>query len=127
VSHWVGEEFENNSQPILAFDSHTLEFLSVNKAAVRHLGFSAEEFSAMTLKDVLSHNDVTAIVQACAQAPSIQIPLRVGPRMLRKKDGTVMVSDVHCQSILFEGKDAIFILASHPRRRSPNKILSSGL
>ncbi|MGH7229800.1 MAG: PAS domain S-box protein [Nitrospiraceae bacterium] len=127
MSHWVGEEFENNSQPMCAVDRQTLVFLSVNEAAVHRLGFSADEFSAMTLKDILGSEEAMGIVQACVKAPSTKLPLRIGPFMLRKKDGTVMASEIHCQSIPLDGKDAIFMLVAKPRLRGPHKTSESSV
>ena len=126
MSHWAGEEFENSSQPMCAFDRKTLGFLCVNKAAVRHLGFSMEEFSAMTLPDLLNLDEATAIVDACVKAPSTQLPLRLGPYMIRKKDGTALASEIHCQHIPFEGKDAIFVLVAKSRHRDQPKASRSG-
>jgi PAS domain S-box-containing protein len=38
--------------PMWVFDMDTLQFLDVNEAAIRHYGYSKEEFFAMTLKDI---------------------------------------------------------------------------
>src|SRR5918999_2425213 len=112
----VSEVFENTAHPMCACDVHTLGFLSANEAALRALGFAWEELCTMTLNDILSQEDAAAIVHACVTAASTQLPLRLGPLMLRKKDGTAMTSDIHCQAIPFEGKDAIFLLLARPRR-----------
>ena len=117
MDQWAGEDFEDNSQPMCAFDKQTLRFLLVNKAAVRYLGFSREEFQAMTFRDILSADEATSVCQTCVKAPSAQLPLRVGPLNLRKKDGTVIASEIHCQFIPYDGKDAIVMLIASPRRR----------
>ena len=44
--------FEANPQPMWIFDVETLEFLAVNDAAVRHYGYSRDEFLDMTIMDV---------------------------------------------------------------------------
>jgi PAS domain S-box-containing protein len=111
------EEFDSNVYPMWAFDKQTLVLLKVNDAAVRRLGFSREEFEEMTLKDFLGSDDLTAVMQACIHNPSAGLPRRVGPLNLRRKDGTVMAADLHCHAIPFDGKDAIFLLASPPRTR----------
>jgi len=44
--------FDANPQPMWIFDVETLEFLAVNDAAVRHYGYSRQEFLGMTIMDV---------------------------------------------------------------------------
>jgi two-component system, cell cycle sensor histidine kinase and response regulator CckA len=44
--------FDANPQPMWIFDVETLEFLAVNDAAVRHYGYSRQEFLGMTIMDI---------------------------------------------------------------------------
>jgi two-component system, cell cycle sensor histidine kinase and response regulator CckA len=44
--------FDANPQPMWIFDVETLEFLAVNDAAVRHYGYSRDEFLGMTIMDI---------------------------------------------------------------------------
>ncbi|HAR24027.1 MAG TPA: GGDEF domain-containing protein, partial [Bradyrhizobium sp.] len=44
--------FENNPMPMWVFDAGTMEFLSVNDAAVQHYGYSRERFLGMTLREI---------------------------------------------------------------------------
>ena len=44
--------FDNNPMPMWVFDIETLQFLNVNDAAVRHYGFSREEFLSMKLQQI---------------------------------------------------------------------------
>lgn len=44
--------FYKSPLPKWIYDYETLQFLEVNEAAVRHYGYSREEFLAMTLKDI---------------------------------------------------------------------------
>src|ERR1051326_7451890 len=54
--------FESNPNPMWVFDVETLSFLAVNAAAVRHYGYSQNEFLAMTLKDIRPSEDVPALM-----------------------------------------------------------------
>src|SRR5271170_5192563 len=49
--------FESNPVPMWVFDIATLQFLSVNDAAVAHYGYSRERFLAMTLFDIMPDED----------------------------------------------------------------------
>ena len=44
---------EANPHPIWVYDPKTLAFLAVNKAAIKHYGYSKEEFLTMTLNGIL--------------------------------------------------------------------------
>ncbi|HZR46068.1 MAG TPA: PAS domain S-box protein, partial [Candidatus Manganitrophaceae bacterium] len=43
--------FETNPYPMWVFDLETLAFLAVNRASIRHYGYSREEFLSMTIKE----------------------------------------------------------------------------
>jgi two-component system cell cycle sensor histidine kinase/response regulator CckA len=53
-----GELFERSPLPMWVFDRSTLAFLAVNAAAVRHYGYSREEFARMTLADIRPAEEV---------------------------------------------------------------------
>src|SRR4051794_22840418 len=47
------EMFESNPLPMWVYDSETLQFLAVNKAAIRAYGYSRTEFLRMGMPDLL--------------------------------------------------------------------------
>ncbi len=49
--------FADNPQPMWVFDAETLAFLEVNEAAVRHYGYSRDEFLALTLRQIRPAGD----------------------------------------------------------------------
>src|SRR5439155_25498984 len=58
--------FESNPLSMWVFDVETLRFLAVNDAAVRHYGYSREEFLGMTIKDVQRTEDINQLMSALA-------------------------------------------------------------
>jgi len=56
--------FSNNPFPTWVYDRETLRFLAVNSAAVRNYGYSADEFLAMTVKDIRPAEDVPALLES---------------------------------------------------------------
>src|ERR1700693_4065419 len=58
--------FEQNPLPMWVYDLGTLSFLAVNEAAIRHYGYSREEFMAMRLTDIRPAEDVPALFQDLA-------------------------------------------------------------
>ena len=54
--------FESNPTPIYTYDQETLAFLAVNEAAVRHYGYSKEDFLEMTLRDIALPEEIPAFL-----------------------------------------------------------------
>ncbi len=61
-----------NANPLSAWvvDLETLSFLEVNQAAIRHYGYSREEFLTMTLKDIWLPEEAVARMDHLPQDPS---------------------------------------------------------
>ena len=54
--------FEQSPFPKFLFDHETLRFLAVNDAAIRHYGYSRDEFLGMTLEDIRPPEDVPGVL-----------------------------------------------------------------
>src|SRR5215212_7789665 len=54
--------FEASPLPMWVYDAKTLQFLAVNDAAVRHYGWSRDEFLAMGITDIRPRADVDALM-----------------------------------------------------------------
>ncbi|HXE74058.1 MAG TPA: PAS domain S-box protein [Candidatus Xenobia bacterium] len=100
--------FENSPQPMWVFDRQTLAFLAVNDAAVRHYGYSREEFLAMTIRDIRPPEDVPALLEHL-DSDAAQ-PAAVTTWRHRKKDGSVITVEVHAQHLPFQGREASLVL-----------------
>jgi len=100
--------FEMNPLPMWVYDFHSLRFTDVNDAAVRHYGYTREEFLRMTIRDIRSPEELPAMEQALLAATP-----RRGPQHFRhlKKDGSVI--DVEITSFEFDsgGKRARLVIA----------------
>src|SRR5262245_35054270 len=55
--------FEANPQPMWVYDLETLRFLAVNDGAIKHYGYSRDEFLAMTIKDIRPPEEVARLVE----------------------------------------------------------------
>jgi two-component system cell cycle sensor histidine kinase/response regulator CckA len=66
--------FTENPQPMWIFDLQQCRFLAVNKAALRHYGYSPDEFMRLTPQDLLPSEQAEAFLldvsQSCAHAES---------------------------------------------------------
>jgi PAS domain S-box-containing protein len=107
--------FEANPLPMWVYDLQTLEFLAVNAASIKHYGYSREEFSSMTLRDIRPPEDVPALH---ATIESIQRGF-ADARIFRhrSKDGEILDVEVVSHDIPFGGRSARLVLANDVTRR----------
>jgi two-component system, cell cycle sensor histidine kinase and response regulator CckA len=102
--------FESNPHPMWVYDLETLSFLAVNEAAVRHYGYSREEFHAMTIKDIRPPEDILPLMENVVRVRrGIDV---AGAWKHRKKDGVVIDVEVTSHSLTFAGRRAEVVLAS---------------
>ncbi|HSF24783.1 MAG TPA: response regulator [Blastocatellia bacterium] len=102
--------FERNSLPTWIIDIESLAFLAVNEAAVRHYGYSRDEFLSMTIKDIRPPEDVPLVQEYIARIPEAA-PNAVQWRH-RKKDGTTIDVEVIWHELFFRGRHALLVLAN---------------
>src|SRR5579884_2933240 len=107
--------FENNPHPMWVFDLETLAFLDVNEAAVRHYGYSREEFLSMTIKDIRPPDEVPRLLNDFKRmSPGVA---QAGVWKHRKKDGTLIDVEITRDRIPFAGKQAGIVLANDVTER----------
>lgn len=101
--------FESHPEPMWVCDLETLSFLAVNEAAVRHYGYSLEEFLSMTIQDIRPPEEVPVLLDALSKRNS---ELKAfGTFRHRKKDGTVIEVEITANGITYNGRRADLVLA----------------
>ncbi|HET8644508.1 MAG TPA: PAS domain S-box protein, partial [Vicinamibacteria bacterium] len=98
--------FESNPQPMCVIDEQSLALLAVNDAAVRHYGYSREEFLAMTAADLRPPEDVGAFLAAIRAQGSRFYKSTENTWRHRRKDGTLIEVEAGASRITFEGRPA---------------------
>ena len=101
--------FDKCPLPMWVYDAGTLEFLAVNDAAVRHYGWTREEFLSMRITDVRPEDEVEALLKGIA-AGDVGSPTP-GTWHHRLKDGTLIDVEITAGRIDFEGRDAALVLS----------------
>jgi two-component system, cell cycle sensor histidine kinase and response regulator CckA len=105
--------FQNNPHPTFVVDSETLAFLAVNDAAVRHYGYSRDEFLALTAADIRPPDELPALKRAIEGAEKEHVPSQsLGLLKHRKKDRTIIEVDIAASGITFLGRRAWLVLAT---------------
>jgi PAS domain S-box-containing protein len=105
--------FESNPHPMWLFDRSTLSFLAVNDAAIRHYGYSREEFLAMTILDIRTAEEIPALLALLDKiSKGHEDPVYFGVCKHRKQDGTIIDVEITTHKLIFEGRQAELVLAS---------------
>ena len=89
--------FDSNPQPLWVQDPATLRILMANDAAVRHYGYTRQEFTGLLATDLEAHDE-----------PGNEDRTLSDPneRMHLTRDGTLMTVELHSHPIEFDDRDA---------------------
>ena len=115
--------FEASPLPTWVYDAETLRFLAVNDAAVRHYGWSREEFLTMAITDIRPESEVAALLESLGDGSSFGSPERETWRH-RLRDGTVIDVEISAGRIDFEGRPAALVVSRDvtERRRMEERL-----
>ena len=102
--------FESNPCPMYLCSENELKFLAVNDAAVRHYGYSREEFLRMSDLDIRPAEEVPVLLNYFTS--NTQDHGAAGVWKHRKKDGAVIDVEVNWHKLTFAGKPAYLISAN---------------
>ncbi len=102
--------FESNPVPMWLSDPGTLRFLVVNEAAVRHYGFTREEFLAMTIKAIHPPADIPALLKFLEKEEANAT--KFGESRHRRKDGTIIQVEIISSPLRFGDREARLVLAT---------------
>jgi PAS domain S-box-containing protein len=102
--------FENNPIPMWAFDQQTYEFLMVNEAAIRHYGYSREEFLSMTILDILPLEDLKRAQIYLQNFSPFQTQNKDEEWHHRLKNGSLIEVEVKAHYVDIEGRKALLVV-----------------
>ncbi len=96
--------FENNVQPMFILDQASLRVLAVNRAALRHYGFSRPEFLRLTLRDLCSSQHLPDLgpPETGSWAGNA-----LGVWAHQKKSGATFQAEIVQSAVLFQGRNAV--------------------
>lgn len=101
--------FADSPLPKWVYDLETLRFLAVNKEAVRHYGYSRDEFFSMTILDLPPIEDRQAFVPDARSKSPNSSP--VAALRHRKKDGSIIYVETLIYPASFAGRSARMVIA----------------
>ncbi|MEI6276842.1 MAG: PAS domain S-box protein [Prolixibacteraceae bacterium] len=100
--------FGNNPQPMWIYHLETLAFLEINDAAVRHYGYSREEFLSMTIIDIMPAEDVEELMKDLDKTKN-NFNIEGEWRHI-KKNGEIIIVEITSHAITFNDTSARHIL-----------------
>ncbi len=103
------ELFDANPQAVWVYDRETLRFLAVNSAAVRHYGYSREEFLEMTLNSLRAPVDEPRAPELHAESKEWPLPTTT---LYRNRSGDLIEVEEAIHEIIFAGRPACLVVAS---------------
>jgi two-component system, cell cycle sensor histidine kinase and response regulator CckA len=101
--------FSSNPHPMYVCDSHSLQILEVNAAAIRAYGYSRAEFLQLRVTDIRPPEEVPRLLESVKKN---RVPVTYQGRWRhRRKNGEVFDVEVTTQRIQFAGRDAVLAVA----------------
>ncbi|MES1205559.1 MAG: PAS domain S-box protein [Pseudomonadota bacterium] len=110
--------FEENTQPMWVSEGH--DIVEVNRAAMRHYGYSRDEFLAMTVEDIEATDAPAEVPPPVLRPPASDVGHDVSTGRHQRKDGPVVDVETTSFPITFAGRPAqlVSILDVTYRRRT---------
>jgi two-component system cell cycle sensor histidine kinase/response regulator CckA len=102
--------FRAQPEAAWVFDLGSLRFIEVNDEAIRRYGYSREDFLAMTIRDI-------NVTREDPPEPAILHLEESGPRLHRKKDGTLMEVQILTHDVNYRGQRSRYVMAQDMTER----------
>jgi len=103
--------FYKNPLPMWVFDLDSLAFLAVNDAAIEKYGYSADEFSSMTIRDLHVPEEV-ADLEELFSGESARLPTNGIVVKHQKKDGSTIWAEIISRVVTLSGREAKLALSN---------------
>ncbi|MDP3392239.1 PAS domain S-box protein [Sediminibacterium sp.] len=104
------ELFHLSPLPMWVYDIDSLQFLEVNKAALKHYGYTEKEFLNMTIKDIRPKEDIPYLESQLKITRKHSTEYISGTFRHIKKNGEIITVEVQSNYISYSGKNARVIL-----------------
>lgn len=108
--------FDLNPAPIWVFEIEALKIVNVNEAAIKHYGYSREEFYRISLEDLSLKEDLDLLNEIINKEKFSQT-YKGGVFRQRKKNGEIIEVEIQSRRILFDGKDCHLVIITDVSER----------
>jgi len=104
--------FQLSPQPMMVYDFETLKFLNVNEAAIKHYGYSLEEFLCLTLRDIRPAEEAGKLEEALRIMKLNPIMHYSGILKHKKKNGEIIQVEIQSNPIFINNRSARVVLVN---------------
>jgi PAS domain S-box-containing protein len=108
---WYRMIFEKSPLPMWLFDTATLQFIEVNEAAVRHYGYTKDEFLQMTINDIRPAEDAGDVEQLVKNNAISGIFYEGNARHI-KKGGELIYVSIESNLLELQGRKMRMVMAT---------------
>jgi PAS domain S-box-containing protein len=93
--------FDSIPLPTMVYHLDTLSIIDINRAAMRHYGYSRDEFLKMTVRNLLPEEDVPELLKCSSKPDPSQAR---GLWRHKKKDGEIIYVEITARALQFADK-----------------------
>jgi PAS domain S-box-containing protein len=101
--------FDSNPLPCWIYDLETQIFLEVNEAAIKHYGYTREEFQQLTIFEIQAEENIEKLKKRIHNRAQKTYSLNNWQHKL--KDGRIIFVDLRINCINYHGKEANLVVA----------------
>ncbi|QOJ28628.1 MAG: PAS domain S-box protein [Ignavibacteriales bacterium] len=102
--------FRSSPFPKWLYDIETFQMLDVNETALRHYGYSREEFLNLTILDIRPDSEVSKVIEAHRNLSDKPGRIDFGQFVHKKKDGTLIQVTVTGHRIEYNNRNCIMVV-----------------
>lgn len=113
--------FDLSPLPKWVYDLETMEFLDVNHTAIKHYGYSREEFLAMTIEDIRPENELPALEKSKKKFADAKGPHHIGLFIHRKKNGELIKVEIQSSKIDYYERPAKMVVSQDVTEQKENE------
>jgi diguanylate cyclase (GGDEF)-like protein/PAS domain S-box-containing protein len=99
--------FDRNPLPMVVYACHDFRFLAVNDAAIKHYGYTREQFLAMTALDIRPALDRERFKAAIQSKPNTNLQGEIWQHL--KADGSTIDVAIFRQPLFFRGESVVLV------------------
>jgi PAS domain S-box-containing protein len=103
--------FDQSPIPMWIFDTETLKFQEVNKAAIRNYGYSENEFLQLTIKDIRPKTDIVNLQELVKTNRESGLFYQGNVEHI-KKDGEIIHVKLESNLLMLDGRHVRLVLAT---------------
>lgn len=103
------ELFQVNPMPMFMLENHTLRFLDVNEAAIKHFGFTRQQFLNATVS-LITHPKETNVLAEWLQNTENSVTHKVSIWRQRDAYGQALESEISCHRVNRQDTDVLALM-----------------